>query len=344
MSADREGTAPTHIASNGGGAAVGAFVEFVSKGPTGSSSPSAPEAGAAEGEPRPGMRIQQYELIRELGSGGMGTVFLARDTRLGRRVAIKFLRAKDPKLSRRLVLEARTTARCSHENIVVIYEVGEAQGSPFMVLEYLQGQPLKKLLHRQPLPPTRAVELMVPVVRALACAHEQNIVHRDLKPENIFVTDSGTIKVLDFGIAKVLQGEQLAAEAEHSLLAMPGAGGAELTHRGAVIGTLPFMSPEQWGNGVEVDHRTDIWAVGIMLYRMLAGQHPLAPLQGPQLFVTAALDKPMPRLHEKAPEVPTELAAVVDRCLLKRKEERFPDALALLRALEPFLPGATPRS
>jgi eukaryotic-like serine/threonine-protein kinase len=330
MSADREGIAPTHIVSN-----------FVSKGPTGPLSPSAPEAGAAEGEPRPGMRIQQYELIRELGSGGMGTVFLARDTRLGRRVAIKFLRAKDPKLSRRLVLEARTTARCSHENIVVIYEVGEAQDSPFMVLEHLQGQPLKKLLHRQPLPPTRAVELMVPVVRALACAHEQNIVHRDLKPENIFVTDSGTIKVLDFGIAKVLQGEQLVAEVEHSLLMVPGGaeGGAELTHRGAVIGTLPFMSPEQWGNGVVVDHRTDIWAVGIMLYRMLAGQHPLAPLQGPQLFVTAALDKPMPRLHEKAPEVPTELAAVVDRCLLKRKEERFPDALALLRALEPFLPG-----
>src|SRR5262245_59131109 len=148
----------------------------------------------------PGTIIHQYELIRELGSGGMGTVFLARDFRLGRRVAIKFPHINDPERQRRFLLEARTTANCSHENIVVIYDVGEYHGAPFMVLEYLDGQLLKTLIADHRIPSVRAVKLIVPVVRALAYAHERNIVHRDLKPDNIIVTDSGTIKVFDFGI------------------------------------------------------------------------------------------------------------------------------------------------
>ncbi|WP_233261254.1 serine/threonine-protein kinase [Vitiosangium sp. GDMCC 1.1324] len=287
------------------------------------------------------MRIQHYELIRELGSGGMGTVFLARDVRLGRRVAIKFLHTQDVSLTRRFILEARATARCSHENIVIIYEVGESHVGPFMVLEYLQGQPLKKLVAGQRLPPPRAVELMVPVVRALACAHEQGIVHRDLKPENILVTDAGAIKVLDFGIAKVLQGDECPAGAATDTFVgrLLEEDAHDLTRRGAILGTMAYMSPEQWGNGVPIDHRTDIWAVGIMLFRMLSGQHPLGSVGGPQLAVTALLDEPMPRLQSVIPDAPPNLAAVVDRCLLKHKDQRFPDALALLRALEPFLPG-----
>jgi len=320
--------------------------------------PSNPSYGdtAPEGHghlPRPGTRIHHYELIRELGSGGMGTVFLARDTRLGRRVAIKFLHTTDPDVTRRFIREAQATALCSHENIVIIYEVGEFQGSPYMVLEFLQGQPLNKLVKgSQRLPPARAVELMVPVVRALACAHERKIVHRDLKPDNVIVTDSGGIKVLDFGIAKVLQGGgespvdvdiDVEESSSHGAAASSGADGgrdkAELTRHGAIMGTMPYMSPEQWGIGVEIDHRTDIWAVGIMLFRMLAGKHPLDPLYGPQLMVTAQLDEPMPRLGDLAPDVPPDLAAVVDRCLYKPKDQRFPDAASLLRALEPFLPG-----
>ncbi|WP_426745948.1 protein kinase [Myxococcus faecalis] len=297
----------------------------------------------------PGARIQHYELIRQLGSGGMGTVFLARDTRLGRRVAIKLLHSKDAQFSQRFILEARTTARCSHENIVIIYEVGEAHGSPYMVLEYLQGQPMDRLLKSSPrLPPSRAVELMSPVLRALSCAHAHKIVHRDLKPENIIVTDAGTIKVLDFGIAKVLQGDEHGAETDPRVLLeglrlLPPPGrmdqSVHLTRQGALLGTLAYMSPEQWGNGVGVDHRTDIWAVGIMLFRMLSGRHPLEPLRGPQLMVTAMMDEPMPQLRAVLPDIPGELASVVDRCLLKPKEQRFPDALAVLRALEPFLPG-----
>jgi serine/threonine protein kinase len=299
----------------------------------------APEPVAAPG---PGTRIQHYELIRELGAGGMGTVFLARDMRLGRRVAIKFLQAEDPQLTQRFLLEAQATARCSHENIVIIHEVGEYQGSPFMVLEYLQGQPLTKLIKGQRLPAGRAVELMVPVVRALACAHEHKIVHRDLKPDNIFVTEAGTLKVLDFGIAKVLRGDAQVSEVSLGLRAAASAAPGDrtdLTRSGVIVGTMAYMSPEQWGIGVPVDHRTDIWAVGIILFRMLAGRHPLDPLRGPQLVVTAELDTPMPKLRDVAPDVPTELAAVVDCCLRKQRDERFPDALALLRALEPFLPG-----
>jgi serine/threonine protein kinase len=288
----------------------------------------------------PGTRIHQYELIRQIGSGGMGAVFLARDTRLGRRVAIKFLHSTDAETTRRFIVEAQTTARCSHENIVIIYEVGEFQGRPFMVLEYLQGQPLNKAVGGQRLPPARAVELMVPVVRALVAAHEQKIVHRDLKPENILVTDSGTIKVLDFGIAKVLQKSSgKATEATHAApLPTVDATHSELTRNGVIVGTLAYMAPEQW-RSAEVDARTDLWALGIILFRMLAGKHPLDPLRGQQLAVTAFYEEPMPSLRLAAPDVPADLAEVVDRCLRKRKDERFPDALQLLRALEPFLPG-----
>jgi len=301
--------------------------------------------------PAVGTRIQHYELIRQLGSGGMGTVFLARDTRLGRRVAIKFLHSASPEVTKRFILEARATARCSHENIVIIYEVGEHQGSPFMVLEYLQGTPLNKVIAGQRLSPSRAVEIIVPVVRALATAHALGIVHRDLKPDNIIVTETGTIKVLDFGIAKVLQDPDSPVEPEQevsSQAAMEAASSStlnldedisNLTRRGAIMGTLPYMSPEQWRGGQHVDHRTDVWAVGIMLFRMIAGKHPLDPLRGPQLAVTARLQEPMPRLRDAAPDVSPELAEVVDRCLLKPKEQRIQDAASLLRALEPFLPG-----
>ncbi len=147
--------------------------------------------------PLPGARINQYEMIKMLGEGGMGTVFLARDLRLGRRVAIKFLQTNQPELTQRLLVEARTTARCQHDNIVVIYEVGEhgaleartETGSPFIVLEFLNGKPLTAFTEDgQRMPYARAVEVMCAVLRALECAHEAGIVHRDLKPDNIFVT------------------------------------------------------------------------------------------------------------------------------------------------------------
>ena len=303
-------------------------------------SPQTGDAGAGPFELKEGTKVSQYELIREIGSGGMGTVYLARDLRLGRKVAIKFLQSKDAETTRRFILEARLTASCSHENIVIIYEVGQHQRSPFMVLEFLQGAPLSKVAKPDTkLPPPRAVELMMPVVRALVCAHEQGIVHRDLKPDNIFVTESGTIKVLDFGIAKVLQGGDEPAPKttpQNSTLNIKDAAG-DSTRVGVVIGTLKYMSPEQWGGSVGVDHRTDIWAVGVILFQMLSGKHPLPP--DSPLVLTALLQQPMMKLNDVAPDVPPGLAEVVDRCLLKHKDQRFADARALMRALEPFQGG-----
>jgi serine/threonine protein kinase len=302
-----------------------------------------PEAGMIE--PEVGTRIHHYEVIRMLGRGGMGSVYLARDTRLGRRVAIKFLRTHSPDLTKRFILEARTTAAVQHENIVIIFEVDGWQGMPFMVFEYITGNTLTKVAPEgKALPPPRAVEMMVPVVKALAYAHSQGIVHRDLKPDNIMITDSGTTKVLDFGIAKVLQGDdsnpgQALSRPRAPKTSLEDEDDSELTQQGAMMGTLSYMAPEQWGIGVPIDHRADIWACGIMLFKMLSGKHPLDPLKGHQLMVTGMLDTPMPLLKTKAPDVPPELAAIVDKCLFKRKEQRWPDAVTLLRALEPFLPG-----
>jgi serine/threonine protein kinase len=294
---------------------------------------------------KPGTRIYHYELMRELGSGGMGSVYLARDTKLGRRVAIKFLHHPDRSLSERFLLEAQATARCNHENIVVIHDVKDYGGMPFMVLEYLKGQTLDQFIGKDALPPIRAVQLMVPVVRALVCAHQHKIVHRDLKPENIFLTDTGAIKVLDFGVAKLLctmygaeAQTSVATFAARSLQLQP-----ELTRHGMLVGTLPYMSPEQWG-GDEVDERTDIWAVGILLYCMVTGAHPLAPLSGPMLAVTRLLDQPMPSAHDAGVDVPPALADIIDKCLKKHKEERIPNATALLEALEALLPHQTIRA
>ncbi|MDQ3365599.1 MAG: protein kinase [Myxococcota bacterium] len=290
-------------------------------------------------------------MIKIIGEGGMGTVFLARDLRLGRRVAIKFLQANQPELTQRFLVEARTTARCQHDNIVVIYEVGEHNGAPYIVLEFLNGKPLTSLTEEsQRLPYARAVEVMCSILRALQCAHEHGIVHRDLKPDNIFIMDSGTIKVLDFGIAKVLQEKQQQQQHAPQLssggirlpspLELATGTNTSLTRVGTIMGTLKYMSPEQWGIGIEIDHLTDIWACGVLLHRMICGRHPLHPLDGNQLVVTAMLELPMPSMAEAAPPgVPRELVQIVDRCLLKLKEQRWQSAAELLAALEPFLPG-----
>jgi serine/threonine protein kinase len=299
----------------------------------------------------PGARINQYEIIKMIGEGGMGSVFLARDLRLGRRVAIKFLQSNEPEQTQRFLVEARTTARCQHDNIVVIYEVGEHAGAPYIVLEYLSGKPLTHQTENgQKVPYSRAVEIMCPILRALACSHDQGIVHRDLKPDNVFITESGTIKVLDFGIAKVLQRPdgQLARPAGATRIASPielaTGTDAGLTRVGTIMGTLKYMSPEQWGIGIEVDHLTDIWACGVLLHRMICGRHPLYPLDGNQLVVTATLEIPMPSMAEAAPtDVPRELIQIVDRCLLKDKTQRWQSAAQLLSALELFLPGRRPQ-
>lgn len=311
-----------------------------------------PAAGIATSPP-PGTRIGQYELIRELGRGGVGAVHLARDTRHGRRVAIKLLRCADPKLTAWFVREARTAARCSHDNIVTIHDAGEYLDNPFVALEYVRGSSLSSLLAGgSVLPPGRAIELIVPVVRALEYAHAHDLVHRDLKPDNILISESGMVKVLDFGIAKLLHGEHLQAfgdspkaitpELDIPLDELAHPDDTALTPRGALLGTLPYMSPEQWGASA-IDHRTDLFAVGIILFQMVTGRHPLAPLTGRQLLVTGVLTKPMPAVRDACPDIPAELAHVIDRCLIKRKDERMGSAGDILDMLEPLMTGGRGR-
>jgi serine/threonine protein kinase len=288
---------------------------------------------------RKNLRIGQYELLRQLGSGGMGTVYLARDTKLARMVALKLLNAPSPHLLARFLIEARATARCTHENIVVIHDVDEIGGEPYMVLEYLDGAPLTHTLAGGKLTSDRAVELIAPVLHALVVAHEAGIVHRDLKPDNIFLTDRGVIKVLDFGIAKLLESEIDAATEEGTDPAEVAARADTAgTHDSSILGTMPYMSPEQWGAD-EVDHQSDIWAVGVILFEMIAGAHPLAPVTSKGLLAAASqLGKAMPSLRDAAPEAPVELHRIVDRCLRKHKRDRYPSVEALLADLEPLLP------
>jgi serine/threonine protein kinase len=322
--------------------------------------PAAPRARTPSGrfapaELPPGHAIGQYEIIRLLGRGGMGEVYLARDLRLGRLVAVKRLSAPGTGLVERFLREARTTARCTHENIVVIHEVGEQDGHPYMVLEYLEGQTLRQWMREHaaaadehaPVPPGRAVELMLPVARALAYAHARGIVHRDLKPENVMLTRAGTIKVLDFGIAKLLSRPRHGWEHSDG-----GADGAIDFHSGSVsgagagrcsslIGTLPYMSPEQMNQG-GIDHRSDLWAVGIMLFELVTGQHPIPTGSMSEFLRIADVDEPMPGVCELIPDCRYEvgsLAAVIARCLLKDPEHRTPSARVLVAELEALAPG-----
>jgi hypothetical protein len=291
--------------------------------------------------PRPMGRIGRFELIRELGAGGMGTVFLARDTKLGRKVAIKFLQRRDPEFVRRFVVEAQATARCTHENIVTLYEVGEHGGLPFLVLEYLEGQPLSQLIAGR-LSVHQLVGYLIDVVRALERAHEHGIVHRDLKPSNILITERGQVKVLDFGIARLIatpadivariSGPSAVLDAVSADAFVP----AELTRAGYEVGTAPYMAPEQWGADA-IDHQVDLWPIGIMCWRAFAGEHPVGSLEPDRLRERLiALDRPLPSIASAKPGLPLALVRIVDRCLALRKHERYATATELRRDLEAF--------
>ncbi len=288
----------------------------------------------------PGTLVDQYELIRSIGSGGMGEVFLARDTKLGRLVAVKVLHPSDPAAGQRILLEARATAKCTHENIVVIHDMNEFQGRPYLVLEYLEGMSLRKVSASGPLQLWRMLEIMASVLRALEHAHAMGIVHRDLKPDNIFVTQTGVVKVLDFGIAKFAGGPVLDGIASGSthISGSHGDGETYVTISGqGMVGTWSYMSPEQFQT-TNIDQRSDVWAVGMMMYRFAAGRHPYDGLDpGALMYATCAPD-PIPSVGTLAPHLPRHLIQVIDAALQKNKDERFPSARAMLDALEPLLP------
>ncbi|HKE15978.1 MAG TPA: protein kinase [Kofleriaceae bacterium] len=286
----------------------------------------------------PGTRVAHYEIIRAIGRGGMGEVHIARDVRLGRLVALKFLFPSSRDVSKLLLLEARATAKCTHENIVVIHDINEYLEMPYLVLEYLEGKSLKKLHAESPLPPLRSIEVMISVVRALDHAHRAGIIHRDLKPDNVFITSSGGVKVLDFGIARF----HGAPSTDSSQTPSGTPGHEEETYvtigSDGPIGTRLYMAPEQW-TGVGIDHRADIWAVGVTLFWLVAGRLPFEHLSGAALRQAVLSPRePVTGVASLVPDLHPEVAAIIDRCLRKSKAERFASARELLDALEPLLP------
>jgi eukaryotic-like serine/threonine-protein kinase len=290
----------------------------------------------------PGVVVDHYEIIRGIGSGGMGEVFLARDLKLGRLVALKVLHPAQGADASRILVEARATAKCRHENIVVIHDMNEFEGMPYLVLEYLEGKSLRKYYKDDTLSMPRALELFCGVLRALDHAHQNGIIHRDLKPDNVFVTTTGVPKVLDFGIAK-LHGSP---NVQGAMGVMPSKGHGDdddsetyVTFSGkGPVGTWSYMSPEQF-SGTDVDHRTDLWALGIMMFKLVTGRHPFGKVEPAALMYMVGNADPMPSVLDFTPDCDLSLAAVIDRCLRKNRDERFPDARTMLAALEPLAVG-----
>ncbi len=277
---------------------------------------------AREGAPRVaavGDRIGRYSLTLELGKGGMGHVFVAHDAGLDRLAAIKFISVLNTEMVKRFVAEARATARCTHPNIVAVYEIGLHRGAPYLALEHLDGPTLAELIRGDRLPLPRVIAIMTAVARALACAHSHGIVHRDLKPSNIVVLAADHAKVLDFGIAAFARDD-----------------GDEATRsrQGEITGTLRYMSPEQV-QGAPVDGRTDIWAFGVVLHQLLTGVRPFDHLPE-QLMRTEllALGRPVPSVARLRSDVPARLEEVVARCLQKVRDRRYDTADELLVAMQ----------
>jgi serine/threonine-protein kinase len=261
--------------------------------------------------PAPGQRVRQYRLIDVLGQGGMGTVYLAEDTRLNRRVAIKFL-SEDflghPQARKRLLREAQAAARLDHPNICAVHEVVEEEGHNFIVMQYAEGKTLKEVIKDEALDLNTVLTSAIQIADALAAAHEQNCVHRDIKPGNIVLTKQGQVKVLDFGIAKILE---------------PADNQATQTRTGALLGTPAYMSPEQV-EGKIVDARSDIFAFGIVLYEMLAGQSPFNDKsKTPVEIMHAVMHDAPPSLKELNPAISEPLVRLIDRAMAKNPDERF---------------------
>lgn len=269
----------------------------------------------------PGSRLGSYEIVGALGAGGMGDVYRATDSRLGRDVAIKILPAAvagDPDRLSRFEREARTVARLNHPNIVVLYSVEHDNGVPFITMELVDGQDLSHDVKPGGLPLTRVLELAIPLADAVAAAHEHGVVHRDLKPANVMVTRDGRVKVLDFGLAKPLEAPAVLDTASG------GATTVQISSAGQILGTVPYMAPEQI-RGEAVDARTDLFALGILLYELIAGRRPFAGATPADVISSILRDAPPP-LQTLRVDVPAEIAHVISRCLEKDPERRVQTA------------------
>lgn len=271
-------------------------------------------------ELEPGSMLDRYRIEQKLGEGGMGRVYRAVDTRLGRTVAVKVVNAE---FTHRFEREARAISALNHPHICTLYDVGEYQGVPYLVMEYVEGRPLKG-----PLPAGQALRYAIQTAEGLAAAHKAGIVHRDLKPDNILLTSQGSVKVLDFGLAKL----QPSAAAQAPTV-------TTMTEQGAVTGTVPYMSPEQ-AQGEPVDGRSDIFSFGAVLYELLSGRRAFrGETMGATLAAVIAFDPPPLK------EAPPEIGRIVGRMLAKKPEDRYQSAEELLADLEAAAaPGTRLRS
>jgi serine/threonine protein kinase len=259
---------------------------------------------------------KKYKIIEKLGEGGMGVVYKAKDTRLKRTVALKFLPAeltRDKEAKKRFIQEAQAAAALEHPNICTVYEVDEADGQTFIAMSYIEGQSLKDKLKDDPMDIDEAKVIALQVAEGLKEAHEKGIVHRDIKSANIMLTEKGQAKITDFGLAKL-------------------SWGIDLTKTSTIMGTIAYMSPEQ-AKGEEVDHRADIWSLGAMLYEMLTGERPFKKDQEQALIYAILNDKPTP-LSLLRSDIPTHLERVIEKSLEKKARDRYQDIQELIQDLE----------
>lgn len=284
-----------------------------------------------------GSRLGPYEIVAPLGAGGMGEVYRARDVRLGRDVAIKVLPealAKDADRLRRFEQEARTIAALNHPNILGIHDIGAHDGAPFLISECLEGQTLREKLKAGPLPVRLAIEYALGIAQGLAAAHEKGIVHRDLKPENVFLTREGRVKVLDFGLAKLVRPE----ESHETVVTLT----SPATLPGMVMGTVGYMSPEQV-RGEPSDARSDIFSFGAVLHEMLTGKRAFKRETSAETMSAILREEP-PELSDTGWQGPLALQRILVRCLEKNVERRFQSASDLAFAIESLSGTSTAKS
>lgn len=273
-----------------------------------------------------GQVISHYRVIEQIGAGGMGVVFRAEDTRLGRPLVLKFLPpalSRDPMALERFEREAKTASSMNHPGICTVYDIGEFEGQRYIAMEHLEGQPLDRFIGGKPLPLPTMLDLAVEITDAIELAHSQGILHRDIKPANIFVTKRGHAKVLDFGLAKLAAGaDPSVLDANEQTLAAH-----VLTTVGVAVGTVAYMSPEQ-ARGEELDTRSDLFSLGVVLHEMSTGRQAFA---GPTAAVVfdAILNRTPPAIVSLNPEVPLELERIVDKAIEKDRLLRYQHAADL---------------